>query len=186
VYITYRQVHSATLDVQRDLYKSGFWFEDSRLYNATVFWTLLPSKETVGVFYHGTRLIDRLAGFKEGSIFIPAITLSQLLTPRERISLRDVIRHEYGHAFAHYYPELIIDSVQFMRVFSGNYFASEPKKLFELSSYVSSYAQSSPMEDFAETFMVYVRRHGKPFKHMNERLEAKWMFVDGLKDVLST
>ena len=184
MYITYRQVNSAARNVQHDLFKSGFWFEDTRLNSATVFWSLLPSKETVGVFYHGTRWIDRLAGFKEGNIFIPAITLSKLFKPEERVSLRDIIRHEYGHAFAHYYPELIIGNGQFKKIFSGNYYALQPLKIFDSASYVSLYAQSCPMEDFAETFMVYVRRHGKPLKKMNERLAAKWKFIDYLKDRL--
>ena len=175
--ITFRQVNSANLEVQRDLYKSGFWYEDTRLNQATVYWTVLPSKETAGVFYHGTRWLDRIAGFREGHIFIPSITLSKLLQPRIRVSLRDVIRHEYGHGFAHYYPELIIRSKEFRRVFSGHYYADEPTKVYDSASYVSSYAQTCPMEDFAETFMVYVRRHGKPLKNGNERLEAKWDFV---------
>lgn len=181
MYITYYQVKRATYDVQRDLYKSGFWFEDTRLNEVTVHWTVLPSKETAGVFYHGTRWLDRIAGFKEGHIFIPSITLSKLLQPRIRVSLRDVIRHEYGHGFAHYYPELIIRSKEFRRVFSGHYYADEPTKVYDSASYVSSYAQTSPMEDFAETFMVYVRRHGKPLKNMNERLEAKWKFMEALR-----
>jgi hypothetical protein len=175
--ISFRQVTNATIDVQRDLYKSGFWYDDTRLNQATVYWTLLPSKETAGVFYHGTRWLDRMAGFREGHIFIPYITLSKLLKPRVRVSLRDVIRHEYGHAFAHYYPELIIRNKEFRKVFNGHYYAEHPKTIYDDASYVSSYAQTCPMEDFAETFMVYVRRHGKPLKNMNDRLEAKWDFL---------
>jgi hypothetical protein len=182
--ITFSQVNSAALDVQRDLYKSGFWYEDTRLNQANVFWTAFPFRETVGVFYHGTRWLDDIAGFRQGHIYIPSITLSKLIPPRARISLRDVIRHEYGHAFAHYYPELIIRNKEFTRVFSGHYYADHATKSYDSSSYVSEYAQTCPMEDFAETFMMYTRRHGKPLKNMNVRLEAKWSFVSGLKKVI--
>jgi hypothetical protein len=70
-----------------------------------------------------------------------------------------------------------IRSKEFNSVFSGHYYANKPSKVYDSASYVSSYAQTCPMEDFAETFMVYVRRHGKPLKNMNERLEAKWRFI---------
>jgi hypothetical protein len=182
--LSFRQVNSASIDVQRDLYKSGFWYEDTRLNQATVYWTVLPSNETAGVFYHGTRWLDRIAGFRDGHIFIPSITLSKLLQPRVRVSLRDVIRHEYGHAFAHYYPELIIRNKEFKRIFSGHYYADEPTKVYDSPCYVSSYAQTSPMEDFAETFMVYVRRHGNPLRYMNMQLEAKWSFIFDLANKL--
>jgi hypothetical protein len=65
--------------------------------------------------------------------------------------------------------------------FNGHYYAEHPKKIYDDASYVSSYAQTCPMEDFAETFMVYVRRHGKPLKNMNERLQAKWKFMEDLQ-----
>jgi hypothetical protein len=91
--------------------------------------------------------------------------------------LRDIIRHECGYAFAHYYPNLIIRGKEFRRVFSGHYYANEPSKVYDSASYFSSFAQTCPMEDFAEKFMVYVKGHGNLLKNMNERLESKWNYI---------
>jgi hypothetical protein len=181
MYVSFKQVNGATRDVQRDLFKSGFWYEQTRLNQATVYWTRMPSKDASGLFCHGLGMLDRIAGLKQGHIFIPAITMVHLMRSRTSISLRDVIRHEYGHAFAHYYPELIIRSKEFSKVFSGNYYSAQPSAIYDAASYVSQYAQSCPMEDFAETFMVFVRRHGRPIEKMNDRLMAKWSFIEGLR-----
>ena len=181
-YISLKQVNDATLHVQQDLFKSGFWYEDTKLNKASVFWTGIPSASSLGLFYHGSSKLNRAFGFSDGNIFIPSITISKWIKPYQEVSLRDIIRHEYGHAMAHYYPELIVDNREFRKVFNGHYYDSKSALNDDSSNYVSLYAQSSPMEDFAETFMVYTRRHGRSLEKMNEGLLAKWAFIDWLSE----
>ena len=95
-------------------------------------------------------------------------------------SLRDVIRHEYGHALAHYFPELIEHSKSFEKVFGGNYYSYVPTQM-NRAAFISEYASTMPMEDFAETFMVFVKRKGIiPTNIINKNLLAKWKFIADL------
>ena len=99
---------------------------------------------------------------------------------QNRGSFRNVIRHEYGHALAHYYPELIQHSKSFEKIFGGNYYNDEPTQM-ERAAFISTYACTMPMEDFAETFMVFVRRKGIiPTNILNKKLQAKWKFITDL------
>lgn len=149
---------------------------------ASVYWTAIPTANALGTFYHGSSVFSRAFGFSDGNIFIPAITVSKWIEPYRHVSLRDIIRHEYGHAMAHYYPELIIDNKEFRKAFNGHYYDLKFSVNGDSSSYVSEYAQTSPMEDFAETFMVYTRRHGRPLVRMNDSLSRKWAFMDWLRE----
>ena len=85
-----------------------------------------------------------------GHIYIPKWILAQGFW-QNRGSLRDIIRHEYGHGVAHYYPELIVHSPKFEKVFGGNYYDYTPSSM-NRASYISEYATTMPCEDFAETF----------------------------------
>ncbi|MBK7311341.1 MAG: putative zinc-binding metallopeptidase [Sphingobacteriaceae bacterium] len=149
------------------------------MYNTEVYWCPLPQVkmyDAAGFFFHGTNLLDKLLGYKTNHIYIPAFVLSNLFWQHCH-SLQDIIRHEYAHAFAHYYPELIITSKQFNSVFGGEYFSNKPS-VMEHQAYVSEYAKTLPMEDFAETFMVYVRRKGRlPNEIKNIKLKRKWKFI---------
>lgn len=177
--ITYKRALDASFAVQKELYSIGLWYEDSRLIETEVFWCPLPQikmYDALGFFFHGTNLLDRILGYRTGHIYIPAYVLSDLFW-QHCISLRDVIRHEYAHAFAHYYPELIIDSKEFEKIFGGHYYSETPSEM-EHSAYLTEYAKTVPMEDFAETFMVYVRRKGVISATVsNIKLQRKWAFI---------
>ena len=178
--ITYNQVNTATLHVQREFTKLGLWHEESRLLEANVYWDMVPQPDmwdAQGMFIHHSWILDRMLGYKEGHIYIPQFMPTNL-SPGTVFSLRDTIRHEYGHAFAHYYPELIEYNPAFEEVFGGRYFSSEPIDMPE-DAFVSEYAAGKPMEDFAETFMVYIRRKGELHpRHTNRLLKRKWKFVE--------
>ena len=178
--ITFNQLNAATLHVQREFTHLGLWHAESRLLEANVYWDMMPQPDmwdAQGMFIHRSWILDRMLGYKEGHIYIPQFMPTNL-SPGTVFSLRDTIRHEYGHAFAHYYPELIEYNPAFEEVFGGRYFSSEPIDMPE-DAFVSEYAAGKPMEDFAETFMVYIRRKGELHpRHNNRLLKRKWKFVE--------
>ena len=48
----------------------------------------------------------------------------------------------------------------------------------EDEAFLTEYAKTMPMEDFAETFMVFVRRKGiMPSTIKNTKLKKKWNFI---------
>jgi hypothetical protein len=176
---TLQQTNAAAIDVQKELYAVGLWYSNSRLYSSNIIWDKWgwdSVPDAHGFFTHGLRKIDRLFGLEEGNIYIPQWVSKQTLW-QSRGSLRDIIRHEYGHAFCHHYPELISDSPEFRTFFGGHYYDCSPSKMAK-EAYISHYAQCMPMEDFAETFMVYVRRRGiLPSTITHKALIAKWKFI---------
>lgn len=180
--ITFKQTCDAAYTVQNELESVGLWHEGSRLLNVEIVWCIFPqmkSPSANGFFLHGTSKADRLLGYRTGHIYIPKFVLLQMFW-QDRGSLRDVIRHEYGHAFAHYYPDLTILSEEFEKVFGGNYFCVESSYMGP-DAYFTEYSRTLPMEDFAETFMVYVRRKGQiPPNIKNRKLKSKWNYVSKL------
>jgi hypothetical protein len=174
--ISYKRTNSAAIDVQRELQAIGLWHAESELFNTEVYWCPIPRVNNYGVFFHGTDRLQGMLGYKTGHIYIPGIVLANIFWQHMH-SVRDVIRHEYAHAFAHYYPKLIIRSKEFESVYGGKYYSSVPSQM-EDEAYVSDYAKTIPMEDFAETFMVFVRRRGVMPKSMkNVKLKKKWKFI---------
>jgi hypothetical protein len=177
--ITYEQTNSATQAVQNELYKIGLWYENSRLLNVDVIYCSMPQflfYDAEGFFFHGMTKFKKLIGYKIGHIYIPSFVIKNLFWEFSR-SLRAVIRHEYGHAFAHYYPEITIDSIEFSEVFGGHYYNEAGMKM-ENAAYFSKYSKHSPKEDFAETFKFYVMYQGiLPANIKNKKLIRKWNFV---------
>jgi hypothetical protein len=178
-----KQLNRAIYDVQLELGKLGLWNEGSLLAEINIYACPIPRIDVRGLFYHGDNLLSRVLGFYEGEMYIPLFSLAHLSNTKNN-SLRDVIRHEYAHAFAHQYPELIFTQ-KFSNVFGGTYndFTSS---LMPAESYISDYAKTMPMEDFAETFMFYLKHKGKiTAKFSNKKLIAKWNFIAKIIKALS-
>jgi hypothetical protein len=174
--ITLKQLNRAIYDAQNDLYRLGLWYEGSQLTEVEIYLCPLPRLEVRGLFYHGENAWSKLAGYYEGKMYIPRMSFAHLANTQYD-SLRDVIRHEYAHAFAHHYPELIFKT-EFSKVFGGSYGYDKPSKMHS-DAYASEYAKTIPMEDFAETFMIYLKRNGKmPRSFTHKKLIAKWKFVE--------
>lgn len=76
----------------------------------------------------------------------------------------DVFRHEFGHALADLYPGALKKDGTFRAAFGGSY-GEEPAEERGVDGweerYVSEYATSATQEDFAETFMLFVKHKGK-------------------------
>ena len=123
--ISLKQTNCAALSVQRELYSIGLWYENTKLIKLNIFWKKMPffgASKASGIFTIGVSVIVKFQGFEEGHIYIPKWVLVQGFW-QNRGLLRDVIRHEYGHALAHYYPEIIEHSKSFEKIFGGNYYS---------------------------------------------------------------
>ena len=116
----------------------------------------------------------------DGDIHIPAFYPPGLLTWwwGERQML-DVLRHEFGHAVADNYRKFFRGGV-FKAAFGASYGA---KKVFDgedwEGEYVSKYATTATQEDFAETFMLYMKYKGKLPTHYRAKraIVKKWKTV---------
>ena len=184
-FITLPQLNAAARHVQRELYRAGLWYEDSRLPGAGIY--LIPAPypsrnlaNALGFFIHESTRMQGWLGMEAGHLYIPRWVLSHGFW-QNRGSLRDVLRHEYAHAIAHYYPELINDNPRFIKAFGGDYWSTHPCEGPD-ADFVSAYARTCPMEDFAETFMTYIRHAGKLPKRYeaSSPMRRKWTFLDRL------
>jgi len=99
---------------------------------------------------------------QDGRIFVP------ILQSKKR-NVRDMLRHEYGHALLFHYPK-----IQYLKGFSVFGQTKEP------DDYVSKYSMRDPIEDFCETFMYYLKRKGKPPCDLSANLKKKWDFIAAL------
>ena len=113
-----------------------------------------------------------------GDINIPVFSLCRL---REwwtgtYVSLADVVRHEYAHAIAHCYPSLV-RSRAFVKAFAARHDANVSVGFID-GFHMTAYAATSPAEDFAETFMLFMRTKGKLQRCYRTRLiRMKWRFI---------
>lgn len=120
-----------------------------------------------------------------GEINIPAISLAalrDLFSCRPYVSLSDVLRHEYAHAFEHHHPKLV-HSVRFERAFGFPHDAGIQVE-FDPEYHVSPYAASCVgQEDYAETFMSFVKYGGRlPMQFDTAVIRQKWRYIAHLCD----
>ena len=182
--VTFRQLESAYLDMQRDLDQAGLWYGRTRLMQTEVIWCWLPPPSlwgALGFFVEAESTLHRLFGFEPGHIYIPKWVF--LHGPwQDRGSLRDVLRHEFGHALAHYHPGPICRSRAFGETFGARYDECWDQQPIDHQDFVSRYATTSPAEDFAETFACWLRSFRRPGNAVlphrtTAALRAKFAFV---------
>ena len=193
-FVSMEHLDSAVSEVQDELYRIGLWNEFSRLPKTSIFWCNLPQitmLDADGFFIHknqsptGSQYLDALLDYQVGNIYIPQWILSNGFW-KNRFPLRDVVRHEYGHAVAHHYPQLIQRSSYFSSVFAGCYWSTNANE-YDPNKFVSDYSATMPMEDFAETFMFFVRHEGRLLGRFYSRhIKRKWKFVAELCDVIDS
>lgn len=154
-----------------------------RLYSVDVVSQPIDLFAYAGCYVEDPGTIGRLAGFTPKTIYIPRTTFRRLALRLRRLerpftSLRDVLRHEYGHAFAVEHPSLVRRSSRFVRSFEGRYDDNEAVSAFDPVKYVTEYAATRPAEDFAETFMTFVRCGGATDCYRHRRpVHRKLRFV---------
>lgn len=166
--VTLNRLNRAVFDVQAELERHGFY--DEKLASVDVYLSWVGY--AYGWCWYGTT----------GDIHIPAISLGKLFerfSGCSKTSLRDVIRHEYGHALAHTHKGLFC-SVPFKRAF-GTHHDADVKSDYDPDRHVTPYAATSPSEDAAEVFMLYLKYDGELPERLNTwRIRRKWRFVRDL------
>lgn len=147
--------------------------------------------DEVGLTYLPFAPISALGGYmgfydpNTGEIEFPSVYLPIQSLWRDlgtKANALDVIRHEFGHALADLYPGALKKDGTFRAAFGGSY-GEEPAEERGVDgweeSYVSEYATSATQEDFAETFMLFVKHKGKiPAKFARKpAIRRKWKAV---------
>jgi len=156
---------SACKDVRSELRQHGCWSD--RLADISV------RQTTVGLaygwqYYRGC-----------GDIIIPKFSFIRLYHHclGKVVPLRDVLRHEYGHAVADMHRNLV-KGKGFRSAFGGAH-DSEKWLEYDVDSYVSTYAASSICEDFAEVFMYYIKHKGRlPKVFTTPVITKKWKYIE--------
>ena len=176
IYVSFAELEKAFNRVRGELEGLGLLFEGSRL-------------DKVDCYYEGLSLgglagCVGIMGFYnpnkgDKAIHIPAVFAAGLFPWWDGREILDVIRHEFGHALADRFGKFFRGGI-FKEAFGASY---GEKKVFDgedwSDEHVSEYASSMTQEDFAETFMLYLKHKGRiPAKFRGKRVIAKkWKAV---------
>lgn len=151
--------------VTNDLDRVGFWTD--RISRIEVFLSPLHCLIPDGAY-----------GYYDGEIIIPMTGLDRLFRGLGPFcGLKDVLRHEYGHAFADKYPHLVRRNPEFSRYFGSRY-DTRIESEYDPNAYLTGYATVSPEEDFAECFMALLKYKGGVERFRHRLLlyrKLKWM-----------
>lgn len=161
--ITHKSLQEANRKVARDMAAVGLWSE------------LLTEVEV--------RLVPvslQCYGWHDGVICIPMVSGAQIfdLFHGRHTRLTDILRHEWAHAIADVYPDLV-ESDHFVRCFGGEY--EDLRRVHhDPNHHVTRYASVMPCEDFAEVFHFYLRHGGRiPLRLSHKKIIVrKWKFID--------
>ncbi len=176
-YVSFGTVESAFNTVRKDLKELGLLSCGSRLDGVNCFHERLS---IYGLWHGFCRNAEGLYGNakEDQDIHIPAVIRSGLWNGDRRV-IRDDVRHEFGHALAYKFKKFFRGGI-FKEAFGASY---GEKKVFKggdwRKEYVSEYASSMTQEDFAETFMLFMKHKGKmPARYRGKRaIEKKWKTV---------
>lgn len=167
------QINRAFADVRGELFEhglldEGFYLDQVKLVRIPDWISARLSSDTMGCVWEWEWLFD----WEVGSIFIPG---TAHFGRKAGETLRDTIRHEFAHAWSMIDPRRV-DGRWFRETFGARYdtewetteewdhFSEHPED-FEGSDswreHVSAYATFAPYEDFAETFMFFLRDGGR-------------------------
>jgi hypothetical protein len=176
--VSITQLNRALYKVQNELYINGLWNEGSPLTEVEIIIDSMPTLFNLGIFTHAVSKYKHYMGYKEGIIYITKFSIGYLENSKYS-SVRDLVRHEYAHAFAEKYDHLIRKKL-FEITFGDRYYSAKMNKMSD-DAYFTEYAKENSMEDFAETFMLYLKWKGKlPKKFTNKQLIKKWNYVENV------
>lgn len=156
---------SALRTVKKDLKLLGFWSKKiDRVTVRQASWGISYGWQ----YYRGS-----------GDIVIPRFSLLRWLDTfcrKQHFPIRDVLRHEYGHAVADCHRSFV-RSAKFKSAFGSSHDDSS-RSDYNDEEFVTHYAADSAGEDFAETFMYYVKHKGRlPNDFNTPVIRKKWDFI---------
>lgn len=186
-FISLKMLNGALDDVRGELCKLDLLTD--RLDEVEVYLSPFHPWAVYGYYMEDSGWLGRRLGWEDGNIYIPSVRLTSLLAifgRSEYFSLRNVLRHEYGHALADRYPGLIKSSGGFTRIFGGSYKSRKPAGAYNPLKHVSGYAATRPCEDFAESFAHFVKSKGDIARYCHlPGVFMKMCFVSKLSEKLS-
>ena len=178
IYTSFDDVTKAYNHVRMELWNIGILWNGSRLDEVQCIYELV---NLVATFCGWMGYFDcRRGGDK--NIHFPSTYLANPFNWVDKNGPRDVLRHEFGHALADRYPETLKRSRLFLSAFGGAYGPTPAKGTDPVDwkdRCVSAYAAKQTQEDFAETFMLFVKHKGKiPAKFTKKpAIAKKWAAV---------
>lgn len=174
-FVSFREMETKFNKVRKELTGMGLLYDRSALDDVDCIYEVL-SKDGFAAFV-GAMGLYRFISDGDGNIHIPALYFAGLLPSRyEDRQILDVIRHEFGHALADRYERHFRGS-PFRPAFGANYGETKVfKRVSWEDRYVTEYATDSTQEDFAETFMLFMKYKGKlPARYRGKcAIEKKW------------
>lgn len=146
----------------------GFWSD--KMAETEVY--LIPAH-----VYHG------YVHMSDGHIRIPVLSLSNIaekLMNGRSVSLLDLVRHEYGHAYTYHHFDKV-NTRRFEKVF-GSSLEQEGEQSYDEDEHVTTYAATDIYEDFAEIFRFFLKHRGKlPIRWRGKYgIEKRWGYLGGL------
>ena len=175
IYTSFKDVTKAYNKVRGELIHRGILWRDSRLDKVPCLYVTIPLEAFVKGWMGYWDPDEKVINFP--SVYLPIPYLRGL-----KDSADMVLRHEFGHALADLYPEVLKKGRLFVSAFGGAY-GSNPAKGSDPADWegrcVSKYAATATQEDFAETFMLFVKQKGKiPAKYAKRpAIVKKWEAV---------
>lgn len=183
IFVSMEEMEKAFNKVRVELQNMDLLFDGSRLDKVDCY----HERFSVGALYGLAAM-----GFydpEDQNIHIPAAYPPGLFPWIADREMPDAIRHEFGHALADKYRKFFRGGI-FKAAFGANY---GEDKVFDgddwSDEYVTEYASTMTQEDFAETFMLYMKHKGKmPARYRGKRaIEKKWKTVAKIvKEIAAT
>jgi hypothetical protein len=171
------ELNTAWTKVWRELDSLGFGCP--RLETCQVYLGIIDA--AYGYQWFGDRPEDRACG----DIVLPRVALCHWLdyfNGRPKISALDILRHEYGHAYADV-NRIRIETKRFEKAFGAPHDIENSRGFeYDPEYHITEYAATSTGEDFAEIFWKFLKHKGKlPSHHHTTPIIKKWEFVEALR-----
>lgn len=171
------ELSAAWTKVWRDLETLGF--ACPRLATCQVY--LGIASTAYGYQWYGDRPESRACG----NIILPRFSLSHwadYFGGRPKVSAVEILRHEYGHAYADVNRRRI-ETKRFENAFGWPHEVEYAEGFeYDMDHHVTKYAAATTGEDFAEVFWLYLKHKGKlPRRIDTAPIRRKWKFVGELR-----